>query len=43
MRIPYVTDNQTIVWPRILNALLTEHKGRSLDVATAYLSKKPAA
>jgi hypothetical protein len=38
MRIPYVIDNQTHRMADILNALLAEHKGRSLDVATAYFN-----
>jgi hypothetical protein len=36
MKLPYVIDNQTHVLADILKGLLTEHKGRSLDVATAY-------
>lgn len=36
MQLPYVIDNQTHVLADILKGLLTEHKGRSLDVATAY-------
>ena len=38
MRIPYVIDNQTHRMADVLNALLAEHKGRSLDVATAYFT-----
>ena len=38
MRIPYVIDNQTYRLVDILNAILKEHKGRSLDVATAYFT-----
>ena len=38
MSIPYVIDNQTYRLSDILNALLQEHKGRSLDVATAYFT-----
>lgn len=38
MRIPYVIDNQNHLMVHILNALLAEHKGRSLDVATAYFT-----
>lgn len=34
MRIPYVIDNQTYRLADILNALLAEHQGWSLDVAT---------
>lgn len=38
MRIPYVIDNQSHRLADVLNALLTEHEGRSLDAATAYLT-----
>jgi len=38
MELPYVIDNQTHVLAEILKGLLTEHKGRSLDVATAYFT-----
>jgi hypothetical protein len=38
MKLPYVIDNQTNVLAEILKGLLTEHKGRSLDVATAYFT-----
>jgi hypothetical protein len=38
MKLPYVIDNQTHVLTDILKGLLTEHKGRSLDVATAYFT-----
>lgn len=38
MKLPYVIDNQTHVLADILEGLLTEHKGRSLDVATAYFT-----
>jgi superfamily II DNA or RNA helicase len=38
MRIPYVIDNQNHLMVDILDALLAEHKGRSLDVATAYFT-----
>ncbi|MBI2986883.1 MAG: helicase [Deltaproteobacteria bacterium] len=38
MKLPYVIDNQTHVLAEILKGLLTEHKGRSLDVATAYFT-----
>jgi hypothetical protein len=38
MKLPYVIDNQTHVLAEILMGLLTEHKGRSLDVATAYFT-----
>jgi hypothetical protein len=36
MKIPYVIDNQTHRLANSLNELLAEHRGRSLDVATAY-------
>ena len=35
MKLPYVIDNQTYVLADILKGLLTEHKGRSLNVAGA--------
>lgn len=38
MKLPYVIDNQTYTLVDILKGLLTEHKGRSLDVATAYFT-----
>jgi superfamily II DNA or RNA helicase len=38
MKLPYVIDNQTNALADILKGLLTEHKGRSLDVATAYFT-----
>ncbi len=38
MRIPYVIDNQTYKLSDVLNALLAEHIGHSLDVATAYFN-----
>ena len=38
MKLPYVIDNQSHVLADILKGLLTEHKGRSLDVATAYFT-----
>jgi superfamily II DNA or RNA helicase len=38
MRIPYVIDNQVYRLADVLNALLKEHKGRSLDVASAYFT-----
>jgi hypothetical protein len=38
MKLPYVIDNQTYVLADILKGLLIEHKGRSLDVATAYFT-----
>ncbi|MGH9426041.1 MAG: helicase-related protein, partial [Terriglobia bacterium] len=38
MKIPYVIDNQTHRLANILNDLLAEHRGRSLDIATAYFT-----
>ena len=38
MKLPYVIDNQSHVLADILKSLLIEHKGRSLDVATAYFT-----
>lgn len=38
MRIPYVIDNQSHLLSAVLSGLLAEHKGRSLDVATAYFT-----
>jgi len=38
MKIPYVIDNQNHVLRDVLNALLEQTKGRSLDVATAYFT-----
>lgn len=38
MNLPYVIDNQNHRLSDILNGLLAEHKGRSLDVATAYFT-----
>ena len=38
MKLPYVIDNQTYVLVDILKSLLTERKGRSLDVARAYFT-----
>jgi len=38
MKLPYVIDSQTHVLADILKGLLTEHKGRSLDVATSYFT-----
>jgi len=43
MKIPYVIDNQAHRLADIANAPLAVHKGQSLDVASACLSKKPAA
>lgn len=36
MKLPYFIDNQSHVLAEILKGLLTEHKGRSQDVAAAY-------
>jgi superfamily II DNA or RNA helicase len=38
MRIPYVIDNETHRLADVLNAILAEHGGRSLDAATAYFN-----
>ena len=38
MKIPYVIDNQTHRMSEIVPALLEEHRGFSLDVATAYFT-----
>lgn len=38
MKIPYVIDNQAHRLADILTCLLDEHRGRSLDVATAYFT-----
>jgi hypothetical protein len=38
MKIPYVIENQHHRMADILNGLLAEHRGRSLDVATAYFT-----
>jgi SNF2 family DNA or RNA helicase len=38
MRIPYVIDNQQHRMADILNAILAEHTGKSLDIATAYFN-----
>lgn len=38
MKIPYVIDNQTHRLADVLNGLLAEHTGRSVDVATAYFT-----
>jgi hypothetical protein len=35
MRIPYVIDNQKHRLADVLNGILGEHAGKSLDVATA--------
>jgi SNF2 family DNA or RNA helicase len=36
--IPYVIDNQQYRLADVLNAILTEHDGKSLDIATAYFN-----
>lgn len=38
MRIPYVIDNEEHQLGEVLRGLLAEHKGRSLDVASAYFT-----
>ena len=38
MLIPYVIDNQNHLMADILNGILANHKGRSLDIATAYFN-----
>ena len=38
MRLPYVIDNQTSRLADVIASLLAEHRGRSLDVATAYFT-----
>lgn len=38
MRIPYVIDKETHRLADVLNAVLAERAGRSLDVATAYFT-----
>jgi PLD-like domain len=38
MRVPYVIDNETTRMGDVIAALLREHQGRSLDVATAYFT-----
>lgn len=38
MRIPYVIDNEAHRLADVLSGLLAEHKGRSMDVATAYFT-----
>lgn len=38
MRIPYVIDNQQHRLADVLNAILVEHGGKSLDIATAYFN-----
>src|SRR5579859_514096 len=38
MQIPFVIDNQQHKMADVLNAVLAEHAGRALDVATAYFN-----
>ncbi|MFQ5851857.1 MAG: helicase, partial [Candidatus Binatia bacterium] len=38
MKLSYVIDNQTHRLADVLSGILAEHKGRSLDVATAYFT-----
>ena len=38
MRLPYVIDNQTSRLADVIASLLAEHRGKSLDVATAYFT-----
>lgn len=38
MKLPYVIDNQSHRMADVLNQVLAEHGGRSLDVATAYFT-----
>jgi len=38
MNIPFVIDNQQHTMAQILNDLLGQHKGHSLDIATAYFN-----
>src|SRR5229473_6130887 len=38
MNIPFVIDNQQHTMVDVLNSLLAEHKGHSLDIATAYFN-----
>src|SRR5205823_9895945 len=38
MRIPYVIDNDRFKMMDILNELLSEYRGHSLDVASAYFT-----
>ncbi len=38
MTTPFVIDNQQHTMADVLNALLAEHNGRSLDIATAYFN-----
>ncbi len=38
MRIPYVIDNQVHKLADLLNAIVAERAGSSLDIATAYFN-----
>jgi hypothetical protein len=38
MMIPYVIDNQKYKLSDILNAILENHQGQSMDVVTAYFN-----
>jgi len=38
IKIPYVIDNQTLLMSDLLNDLLCEFEGRSMDVASAYFT-----
>src|SRR5229473_1873638 len=38
LTIPYVIDNQAHRMADVLNAILAQHGGKSMDVATAYLN-----
>ncbi len=38
MTIPFVIDNQQHTMAEVLNQLLAQHQGRSLDIATAYFN-----
>lgn len=38
MIIPYVIDNQTYKLADILNVILKNHQGQSMDVVTAYFN-----
>ena len=38
MNIPFVIDNQQYTMSEVLNILLAQHAGHSLDIATAYFN-----
>ena len=38
MNIPFVIDNQQYTMSEVLNTLLAQHAGHSLDIATAYFN-----